>query len=278
MPKALVPIGGKPILAHAIETVRSFPHVDGIVITCPSGQEDLFRTTISEFFPSTPDTSAQECPVLWVAGGATRQASVYAGLQAVARYQTERGSRTQERDPIVLIHDAARCFTPPAVFLRVATSVATTGEATIAAVPVTDTLKQVHVDQTHEAAAIVPSPQSNCDSRATAQAETAVKNPVATTRVVRTIDRDAVRAVQTPQGFRLSHIMRLHEEAAAYGVDENSAATDDAGLVEQAGDPVRVVEGSALGLKITTATDVHYATYLLESAREGADAAHTFPK
>ena len=68
-----------------------------------------------------------------VAGGATRQASVRAGLEALAPH----------RPSIVLVHDAARALTPADVFDRVVTEVATTGHGVIPVLPVSDTIKRV---------------------------------------------------------------------------------------------------------------------------------------
>ena len=66
------------------------------------------------------------------AGGATRQASVHAGLEALAA----------EKPDIVLIHDAARPFVTPAVISRAIDAAGRTGAA-VPAIPVADTIKQV---------------------------------------------------------------------------------------------------------------------------------------
>ncbi|APH00381.1 2-C-methyl-D-erythritol 4-phosphate cytidylyltransferase [Janibacter indicus] len=67
--------------------------------------------------------------------------------------------------------------------------------------------------------------------------------------------RDSLRAVQTPQGFDRALLTAAHASGAA--------ATDDAALVEALGHDVIVVEGDALGLKITTVDDLARAERLL---------------
>jgi 2-C-methyl-D-erythritol 4-phosphate cytidylyltransferase len=68
--------------------------------------------------------------------------------------------------------------------------------------------------------------------------------------VVETVDRSNLVTVQTPQAF-IATVLR-----AAYAADEPSSATDCASLIEARGGRVRVVEGDARLLKITTAADL----------------------
>lgn len=124
---------------------------------------------------------------------------------------------------IVLVHDAARCLAPSSIFRAVVAAVQAGHEAVVPGVPVVDTLKQV-------------------DS---------------TGAVVSTVDRTALRAVQTPQGFRRDLLEQAHRAASPSGV------TDDAGLVEQMGRPVHVVPGHLEAFKITHSMDVLMAEALL---------------
>lgn len=71
------------------------------------------------------------------------------------------------------------------------------------------------------------------------------------------LDRSWVRLVQTPQGFTVGALRRAHEAA---GTD---LATDDASLVEAAGEPVRLVEGDPRAFKITNPVDLALAEALL---------------
>ncbi|HEY5336369.1 MAG TPA: 2-C-methyl-D-erythritol 4-phosphate cytidylyltransferase [Mycobacteriales bacterium] len=114
----------------------------------------------------------------------------------------------------VLVHDAARPFAPPSVVARVLDALRAGEQAVIPVLPVTDTVKTVDVDGF----------------------------------VVQTHDRASLRAVQTPQGFTRSLLVRAH----ATGDD----ATDDARLVEALGVRVRTVDGDPAGAKITTADDL----------------------
>jgi 2-C-methyl-D-erythritol 4-phosphate cytidylyltransferase/2-C-methyl-D-erythritol 2,4-cyclodiphosphate synthase len=117
----------------------------------------------------------------------------------------------------VLIHDAARPFASPSLIGRVAAAL-DTARAVIPALPVPATLKAVDTDGV----------------------------------VTATIPRDGVQAAETPQGFIFPAILAAHEEAASAG----AAFTDDAGVAEWAGIPVRVVAGEAGNIKLTTAEDI----------------------
>jgi len=75
-------------------------------------------------------------------------------------------------------------------------------------------------------------------------------------RVLTTPDRDSLRGIQTPQGF----LREVLEQAHASG----ASATDDAGLVERTGGPVRVVAGDHRALKITSPLDLTVAAALLQ--------------
>ncbi len=83
-----------------------------------------------------------------------------------------------------------------------------------------------------------------------------VKQVDADGTVVGTLERSSLRAVQTPQGFTRELLERAHTAADA-------GATDDAALVERLGEPVTVVPGDALAMKVTTADDLALAELLL---------------
>jgi 2-C-methyl-D-erythritol 4-phosphate cytidylyltransferase len=64
------------------------------------------------------------------------------------------------------------------------------------------------------------------------------------------VDRSALVAVQTPQGFRLDRLVAAHEAG------RELAVTDDAALIEAAGGVVVPVPGSEESFKITTPLDL----------------------
>ena len=78
--------------------------------------------------------------------------------------------------------------------------------------------------------------------------------------VLGTVDRSALRAVQTPQGFRREVLAAAHAAAG-------DPLTDDAGLVEKQGVPVTCVPGSEYALKITRPFDLALAEHLLAAGR-----------
>jgi 2-C-methyl-D-erythritol 4-phosphate cytidylyltransferase len=70
--------------------------------------------------------------------------------------------------------------------------------------------------------------------------------------VRRSLERAALVAVQTPQAFRFDLLLRAHREGLARGAEVD----DDAELVERLGLPVRLVEGEAANVKVTTPEDL----------------------
>ena len=123
---------------------------------------------------------------------------------------------------IVLVHDAARALTPATLVEQVAAAVRSGLPAVIPVLPVVDTIKEVGPGEV----------------------------------VLGTIDRSALRSVQTPQGFRRDVLAAAH----GAGLDPH---TDDAGMVEKAGVPVTCVPGSELAMKITRPLDLILAEALL---------------
>ncbi|QEC50108.1 2-C-methyl-D-erythritol 4-phosphate cytidylyltransferase [Baekduia soli] len=133
-------------------------------------------------------------------------------------------------DP-VLVHDAARPLLTPEIVRACLAGLDADADAAIAAARVTDTIK--------EGDGATPA------------------------SVARTLDRDRLWAVQTPQVFRRDVL----ERALAQPHDVLAAATDDASLVEAMGGTVRLVECPRENLKVTTLVDLHVAEALLAARR-----------
>src|SRR4030042_4393217 len=125
---------------------------------------------------------------------------------------------------IVLVHDGVRPLVSREVITRVIAAARKCGAA-VAAVPVEDTIKEA-----------------------------------AGGLVVRTLEREDLLRVQTPQAFSgevLDRALKKAREDGFYG-------TDEAALVERTGHPVVVVPGDRRNIKITTAADLKIAEALLE--------------
>ena len=173
-------------------------------------------------------------PLLLVAGGDRRQDSVANAFRAA-----------EATSDIIVIHDAARPFVSADLIARAIAAAAESGAA-VAAVQARDTVKR---------AATVP-------SRGTAGAA-----PSQDRMVVETLPRESVFLAQTPQAFRRGVL----QTAFDLGARDGFAATDEAGLVERAGLTVRLVEGDASNIKITTPEDLPLAEAIARSAAQGEE-------
>jgi 2-C-methyl-D-erythritol 4-phosphate cytidylyltransferase len=121
MPKAFMPLAGRPMLAWSLVALDAAPEVDGIVVAVPPGMEEDAAHLIGESVSS----------LRVVPGGATRQRSVMAALGTVPSACAR-----------VLVHDAARPLLTPALVARVLEGLED-ADGAIAASPMADTLKLV---------------------------------------------------------------------------------------------------------------------------------------
>ena len=203
-PKQYQPIAGVPMVLRAVRPFVAHPDVAQVALVLPPADVEA---------PPAFLRGIAGAGLVVVAGGAERSDSVAAGLRALGPACT-----------VVLVHDAARPFVGRAVIDAVIAH-ARAGEGAVAAVRVSDTLKQ-------------------------AAAEDA-------TRIARTVPRDGLWRAQTPQGFPRAVLERAYAAAGGEG-----SATDDAALVERTGVSVRLVPDSPRNMKVTTSEDLALAELL----------------
>ncbi|MGI8417151.1 MAG: IspD/TarI family cytidylyltransferase, partial [Nakamurella sp.] len=142
IPKAFVEVDGRPLLAHAVDALLA-GGVDRVVVAVPESEIDRAAELLGS-------------QVRVVAGGVDRTASVAAALLAAG----------PDAD-VVLVHDAARAFVPPAMVRRVIDAVLAGSRAVVPVLSMTDTIRGVAAGE----------------------------------RSTGVVDRDGLRIVQTPQGF-----------------------------------------------------------------------------
>jgi 2-C-methyl-D-erythritol 4-phosphate cytidylyltransferase len=190
-PKAFVVCAGRPLIEWSLEVLGSV--CDRVVAALPRGHEE-----------ELPDA---------VAGGESRSASVRNAVAAAP-----------EAD-LFVVHDAARPLVTRELVERCIDALEPGIDGAIAAVPMTDTVKEVATDG----------------------------------RVLRTLDRSTLWAVQTPQVFKADILRRaLERDAAAL-----AAATDDAWLVDDVGGVITVVESFPEKIKVTRESDLRIVEALL---------------
>lgn len=234
VPKAFVVVAGKPLVLHAVERLLQ-AGVDHVVVAVPADHIEAARSAVGG-------------RASVVIGGADRRASVAAALAAAdegaphlltgsavgepsravpvrVEASTEPGRVGQPVD-VVLVHDAARAFAPPALIRAVVAACRAGADAVVPVLAVTDTIRTVRADGS----------------------------------LGGTVDREQLRVVQTPQGFAAPVLRRAHRAAAA-----DAIATDDAALVEALGLPVTAIPGDRAAFKITTPADLADAELLMTS-------------
>lgn len=169
-----MPLAGRPMLTWSLEGVLA-ADVDRVIVAVPSALLDDAGALV-------PPTAV---PVDLVAGGATRQESV-----ALALEQLPAG------EDVVLVHDAARALTPPALFDAVRAAVVATGDGVVPALAPADTVKTVDGGF-----------------------------------VEATLDRSRLAAVQTPQGFPAAALVRAYRLAERVETDDAAVYAAAGGAV-----------------------------------------------
>ncbi len=192
IPKAFCEVDGRTLLDRAVGGLLKSGVVDHVVVAVPAARVDEAERALGG-------------RATVVAGGADRTTSVSLALAALAG-----------EPEFVLVHDAARALTPPALIVRVVDALRAGHEAVVPALPLHDTIKAVDANGV----------------------------------VLGTPERAGLRAVQTPQGFARDLLLRAYQRAGT------ADFTDDASLVEHVGGQVQVVDGDPLAFKITTQLDL----------------------
>jgi len=126
---------------------------------------------------------------------------------------------------VVIVHDGARPLVTVEQFDRVVSGAMRWGAATLA-VPVKDTVKEVSLEDF----------------------------------AIHTLNRESLWLAQTPQAFSYSLLMDAHRLARR----DQRIATDDAGLVEAMGVPVKIIQGSYRNIKVTTPEDLSVLEFFLQ--------------
>jgi 2-C-methyl-D-erythritol 4-phosphate cytidylyltransferase len=189
-PKAFVVCAGRPLIEWSLEVLDAV--CDRVIVAAPPDYDE------------GPDR---------VRGGESRSASVRNAVAAA------------EEADVFVVHDAARPLVNRDLVERCLEALVPGIDGAIAAIPMTDTVKEVAADG----------------------------------RVLRTLDRSTLWAIQTPQVFRADILRRaLERDAAAL-----AAATDDAWLVDDVGGVITVVESYPENLKVTRESDLRIAEAFL---------------
>ena len=188
-PKQYQPLLGKPLLRWTVEPFLAHPRIKGVLVVIDPAFEAHYEAATEGLDLLAP-----------VMGGATRQQSVRAGLEALAAH----GAPAH-----VLIHDAARPFTPPDVIDRVLDALASHAAA-LPVLPVADSLKRVNNGA-----------------------------------VAASVERAGLARAQTPQGFRFDVLLKAHR-GAAEGFTDDAGIIEATGLpvavVEGSEDLFKVTE------------------------------------
>ncbi len=169
MPKQYRRLGGKAVVAHAVDALAGHRQVSAVRVVIGDGQQALAGEALAGREIGPP-----------IIGGAERADSVRAGLAAIG-------------GEVVLVHDAARPFCPPAVIDRLLAALERQPGA-VPVLPVADTL---------------------------AKGDELLGEPV---------ERSALVRVQTPQAFRLNQLIAAYEHWAGPSPTDESTVARAAGI------------------------------------------------
>ena len=205
--KLFLEVAGRPVVAHTWQRFDGAACIGDIIVVVRDGMQSAFEEL------------AQQCgfnkSYRLIVGGKERQDSVANGLAALS-----------DSAEVVAIQDGARPCTSAALIEATIVAARETGAA-VAAMPVTDTIKE------------------SVDGQL----------------VARTVDRSKLWSVQTPQTFRVEVIRMALAEVRQRGLH----VTDDTAACELIGQPVRLVCGTSPNPKVTVPADLPYIELLLRS-------------
>jgi 2-C-methyl-D-erythritol 4-phosphate cytidylyltransferase len=224
---AIVVAAGRGSRAGGVRA-KQFREISGIPIIIHTLRRFELCATIAETVVVLPESALDEFASLARTHGLSKPVRAVAG-GATRAESVWLGLQTLDSRTVgvVAVHDGVRPFVAPDEIDSVVRE-AETGGAAILAAPAVETIKE---------------------------AEGGL--------ILRTLERNKLWQAQTPQCFRYELLRRAYELALADGLD----ATDDSALVERTGAHVRIIEGGARNLKITTPQDFELAELLVQSSK-----------
>lgn len=224
-PKQFLPLEGKTVIEHSIDTFCQHPGIDEVAVVVHPDYRDMMQDIV--------DRRQWSKMKRIIDGGSERYMSSLNAIMAYIDYPD---------DTNLLLHDAARPLVTAGIIDRVVSELRHC-EAVGVGVPSTDTVWEVHPDMSGE--------------WYMTSGETGIPRFVA-----RIPERRLMWCAQTPQAFRLPLLRDAYQRALQ---DPQFAATDDCGVVRRymPGTKIHVVEGDADNIKITNPGDIHRAETLI---------------
>ncbi|MCB2427158.1 2-C-methyl-D-erythritol 4-phosphate cytidylyltransferase [Methylophaga pinxianii] len=211
-PKQYLLLNNKPVIFHTLQRLVSHPLIEGVVVALSANDP---------YWPSLD--LPPEWPIHTTLGGEERAVSVSNALQLL---QT-----LTERNPWVLVHDAARPCIRHSDIDNLINQLANDPVGGILGVPLSETVKRVSADNTIES----------------------------------TVDRSGLWRASTPQMFRLAALT----EAMTQASKANMAITDEASAMEFMGVFPKMVAGHADNIKITLPQDLALAALFMNQQENG---------
>ncbi len=236
--KQYLRILGKPLVYFSLKTFQECRFVDAVALVVSAGNIDYCRENVVKKY------GLDKVKII-CAGGSRRQDSIRSGLEKIKELlesgeegngekpgnEITQGQKRKEvgEDALIIIHDAARPLIGEDVVIASIEAARRFGAA-VAGHPLRDTIKMIE------------------------------QNDGEVKKVKDTPERRRFWAVQTPQAFRFNLIYKAHRAASEAGY----YGTDDASLVERAGETVVLFRGPADNIKVTFKEDLDLVKVLLE--------------
>ncbi len=217
MPKQFLLYRGAPLYWQSALTMSACGCVGGLVFVFAPEFVESERQRLNELNAG----NGLGLPFTITAGGRLRQDSVFNGINHLAEHCPECSS--------ALVHDAARPFVSPALVRRVCAVLDQGKTGAIPALAITDTVKEIRGGEV----------------KCTEDLHVGLE-------VGKTLDRQRMVAVQTPQGFDLRILRQAHLVCREKGLE----CGDDAAMLEEIGMPVSIVPGEPGNIKITSPDDL----------------------
>jgi 2-C-methyl-D-erythritol 4-phosphate cytidylyltransferase len=238
-PKQFLDLGGRPVFHRSLTAFLAHPRVCAVVLVVAPAEIHQVRTDLVRFYGSMLSSGRLSLKE----GGSERWESVRNGVLALP-----------ETARFVAIHDVARPFLVASDIDAVLAAAESDGAATLA-VSCPDTVKQA-----------MSMPKDGDDPVPAGLAGNAERSgPL----VEKTLDRSRIWLTQTPQAFRREVLEDCYKRLEK---GRELSPTDEAGLAESFGNPIRLVRGADRLRKITTAQDLEWARWMAGKGHGGSAA------